>query len=206
MAYALRSKEVARSTADAPSVRCDTEEALGLPDLTAWFTNTKDDVLPSTIRQSRRGPNALLSACLLAAGVLLLLDATQLGAGADTTGVAVFGVLFVAVAVLRWFVAPRRLARRQLSSPEFLAHFLGTTGVRITDAGVSWADPISNSSITWAGVSRIEQERDGVVIHIGLYGGVRVPSRAFASMDEMLAFFNLAQSLQQSRVQSIAHG
>jgi YcxB-like protein len=122
--------------------------------------------------------------------------------GADGFTISLVNVGFIAIAMPivflfqwcleRWLV--RRAIRQLLREERPGKGQLGRHRVVLDEKGLSESTAVGESRTTWAGVDRVEQNRDYIFIYIAPAVAHVVPKRAFADPRQAEAFYELSRT------------
>jgi hypothetical protein len=105
------------------------------------------------------------------------------------------------VAVVAWpFIWPRRY---QKTMDEFVMKtmqtgqnrsMLGVHTVTLSEQGLRATSEVSESSITWSGIERIEQDDQYIYLFVAATAAHIVPKRALVTMEQASDFYHTAQT------------
>lgn len=108
---------------------------------------------------------------------------------AVTSGVAFFGMLLIQVLTL-WLQIKKRLPR---------ADSVRVCTSSLTPQGFHDITPQKAALATWTKITAIRQHDGDIFISCGLANGCFIPRSAFASREEVTAFFDIATALWKSK-------
>jgi len=75
---------------------------------------------------------------------------------------------------------------------------LGTHKIVLNEAGLVESTAVNQSRHSWAGVDRVEQDRDYIFIYTQAHAAHIIPKRAFNSVHEAESFYLLATAFKQT--------
>jgi hypothetical protein len=119
-----------------------------------------------------------------------------------------FNILWVAIvypltAFMTWYLNRRQTRRAIL---ELLKEEkpgkgqLGSHKISLNDEGLVESTAVGESRTSWAGVDRIEQNRDYIFIYTAPLAAHLIPKRAFSSLQEAECFYEIARASKQIAV------
>ena len=134
--------------------------------------------------------------------ILLLLVGLLQSIGPDgfTFSLLNFSVLLVGFSIISlatWLttrITMRRFIKQILKEERPERGQLGKHRVVLTDTGVVESTAVNESSSTWAGIDRIEQNSDYIFIYIAPLQAIIIPKRAFKDVAEAEAFYELSKA------------
>jgi hypothetical protein len=96
----------------------------------------------------------------------------------------------------RWLV--RRAIRQLLKDERPDRGQLGRHRLTLGEEGLSESTAVGESRTTWAGVDRVEQNRDYIYIYTSPAAAHVVPKRAFGSVEQADAFYRLSEERRKA--------
>lgn len=105
--------------------------------------------------------------------------------------------LLLAVLYLGIFKITLRKRIRKAVSLDDNKTYLATTKISISDSGVSIRNDYFNSNISWAGIKRVGQNANYILIFNPGRNAYIIPKRAFQNENEAKKFFELASQYKQ---------
>jgi len=106
-------------------------------------------------------------------------------------------VAFPIVAFAQWLSETslmRRTIRRLLAEEKPDRGQLGKHRVVVSETGLVESTAVGESRTSWAGVDRIEQNQQYIFIYTSAAAAHMIPKRAFSSVQEAEAFYQLARA------------
>jgi YcxB-like protein len=134
--------------------------------------------------------------------IVVLLVSLMGGIGADgfTFSFVKFSLLFVVfpiVALAIWLttrITVRRFINQTLKEEKPERGQLGKHRVELQDSGVVESTAVNESSRTWAGIDRIEQDSNYIYIYTAPLMAIIIPKRAFKDVAAAKAFYELSET------------
>ena len=113
---------------------------------------------------------------------------------------------FVIVAILNWLVVRwlmRRAIHKLLSEVKRDKGQLGRHKVLLDEDGVVESTAVGESRSSWAGIDRLEQDREYIFIYTQPHAAHIIPKRAFNNSHEAQAFYELAKLNMETKELSV---
>ncbi len=110
-------------------------------------------------------------------------------------------VAFAIVALLQWAVGRwlmRRAVREVVNDLKRDKGQVGRHRIVLDEAGVFESTIVGEMRTSWAGIDRLEQDRDYIFIYTQPHASHVIPKRAFSSPQEADGFFELARLNKES--------
>ena len=165
---------------------------------------TKDDLYAfqwrsafTSSRARRQGwkPYAFLFVFLLLVGLLQSYGPD--GFNFSLLNFAVLLIAFPIVALTTWLttrITVRRFINKTLKEEKPERGQLGKHKVVLSETGVVESTAVNESSRTWAGIDRIEQNQDYIFIYVAPLQAIIIPKRAFKDATAAEAFLEFSKA------------
>jgi hypothetical protein len=169
---------------------------------------TKDDLYAfhwrsafesSRARRQAWKPYAFLFILMLLVG--LLQSCGPDGFHFSPLNLAVLLVGFLIVAAITWLstrITMRRFINQILKEEKPEKGQLGKHRVVLSDAGIVESTVVNESSRTWAGIDRVEQNSDYIFIYVAPIQAIIIPKRAFKDVAAAEAFVAFSKAKKQA--------
>jgi hypothetical protein len=109
-------------------------------------------------------------------------------------------IVFPLIALMTWYLN-RRQTRRAilglLKAEKPGKGQLGSHKISLNDEGLVESTAVGESRTSWAGVDRVEQNREYIFIYTSPAGAHIIPKRAFSSLQEAECFYEIARASKQ---------
>ena len=114
---------------------------------------------------------------------------------------AIFLIGFPIVASLTWLstrFTMRRFINKILKEEKPEKGQLGKHRVVLSDAGIVESTAVNESSRTWAGIDRVEQNSDYIFVYVAPIQAIIIPKRAFRDLSATEAFVDFIRVKKQA--------
>ena len=114
---------------------------------------------------------------------------------------AVLLVCFPIVALATWLstrITVRRFINKTLKEERPEKGQLGKHKVVLTDTGLVESTAVNESSRTWAGIDRIEQDSNYIFVYVAPIQAIIIPKRAFRDLSAIEAFVDFIRAKKQA--------
>jgi hypothetical protein len=110
-------------------------------------------------------------------------------------------IVFPIVVLISWYLERRHTRRAILELLKEEKPGRGQLGghkISLKETGLVESTAVGESRTSWAGVHRIEQDQDYIFIYTAPNAAHMIPKRAFSSLQEAEAFYQLARACKQA--------